>query len=313
MTAAPAGAPRAPLSHPQGLARGERNTRVLHRSPCVAIRDVHCMLDGNESAPGHQLWVVRSGAFFKHPGRKALFGLANHLFFFNRDESYNLYHPIEGGAQLTILEFAPSVVREALSLSDQAAADRHAPFIYEQGPAEPDALVLLRCLRQGLDDKTSTPLATEETATELLRRSICAAYPGRRAARSQQRVAGTGRSRKERVDAIKVMLAAHPGANHTLNDLAAAVYSSPFHIAHLFREEVGMPIHRYLTQLRLALALERLPDSAGSLSSLALDLGFSSHSHFSAAFAATFGLSPTALGRSASTNLMSEVRKILKA
>jgi hypothetical protein len=46
-----------------------------------------------------------------------------------------------------------------------------------------------------------------------------------------------------------------------------------------FRRTEGVPLHRYLTQLRLAQALVELPH-ASDLTALALDLGFSSHSHF---------------------------------
>jgi AraC-like DNA-binding protein len=42
------------------------------------------------------------------------------------------------------------------------------------------------------------------------------------------------------------------------------------------------------------MALEPLADGAGDLTRIALDLGFSSHSHFTAAFRRHFGLTPSA-------------------
>jgi AraC-like DNA-binding protein len=54
----------------------------------------------------------------------------------------------------------------------------------------------------------------------------------------------------------------------------------------------GVPLHGYLTQLRLARALVELPH-ASDLTTLALDLGFSSHSHFTAVFRAAFGCTPS--------------------
>ena len=54
-----------------------------------------------------------------------------------------------------------------------------------------------------------------------------------------------------------------------------------------------MPIHRYLTQLRLRSSLERLADGANDLTALALELGFSSHSHFTDAFRREFGHAPS--------------------
>jgi AraC-like DNA-binding protein len=53
-----------------------------------------------------------------------------------------------------------------------------------------------------------------------------------------------------------------------------------------------VPLQRYVTQLRLARALIELPDS-DDLTALALDLGFSSHSHFTLAFRRAFGCTPS--------------------
>lgn len=44
-------------------------------------------------------------------------------------------------------------------------------------------------------------------------------------------------------------------------------------------------------------ALERLAEGADSLSRLALDLGFSSHSHFTTLFHRVFGVPPSVLKR----------------
>jgi AraC-like DNA-binding protein len=54
-----------------------------------------------------------------------------------------------------------------------------------------------------------------------------------------------------------------------------------------------MPLYRYQLQLRLARALDLLEGDV-DLSSLAQDLGFSSHSHFAAAFRQAYGRSPSA-------------------
>jgi AraC-like DNA-binding protein len=54
-----------------------------------------------------------------------------------------------------------------------------------------------------------------------------------------------------------------------------------------------VPLYRYQLRLRLARALA-LMEGDSDLSQLALELGFASHSHFSAAFTRTYGRSPTA-------------------
>ena len=56
--------------------------------------------------------------------------------------------------------------------------------------------------------------------------------------------------------------------------------------------------YRYQLRLRLARALDLL-GRYDDLTMLGLDLGFSSHSHFSAAFKQTYGLTPAEFQRSA--------------
>jgi AraC-like DNA-binding protein len=75
--------------------------------------------------------------------------------------------------------------------------------------------------------------------------------------------------------------------------MARAVHASPFHLARIFQQRTGVPVHRYLTQLRLRAALERLADGADDLTALALELGFSSHSHFTDSFRREFGCAPS--------------------
>ena len=55
-----------------------------------------------------------------------------------------------------------------------------------------------------------------------------------------------------------------------------------------------MGVHAYRAKLRLRASLELLEAGAVDLSALAGDLGYSSHSHFSAAFRREFGVTPSA-------------------
>ena len=82
-----------------------------------------------------------------------------------------------------------------------------------------------------------------------------------------------------------------------LADVASAVGGSPAYVTDVFSRFEGVPLHAYLTQLRLGRALLQLPD-ADDLSALALDLGFSSHSHFTLAFRRCFGCTPSEFRRS---------------
>jgi AraC-like DNA-binding protein len=78
-----------------------------------------------------------------------------------------------------------------------------------------------------------------------------------------------------------------------LSEIALQVGSAPHHLTRIFKRYTGMSIHERITELRLKRALEILGDGDSDLARLAIDLGFSSHSHFSRAFKTAFGLSPS--------------------
>jgi AraC-like DNA-binding protein len=73
----------------------------------------------------------------------------------------------------------------------------------------------------------------------------------------------------------------------------AHIGGSPVYLTQVFQQVEGLPLYRYQLYLRLARALD-LITAYENVSTLALDLGFSSHSHFSAAFKRTYGRSPSA-------------------
>ena len=60
-----------------------------------------------------------------------------------------------------------------------------------------------------------------------------------------------------------------------------------------------MPLHRYHLRARMAAALDEVLDSSRDLTTVGIALGFSSHSHFSAAFKQAYGQTPLEFQRSA--------------
>jgi AraC family transcriptional regulator len=91
---------------------------------------------------------------------------------------------------------------------------------------------------------------------------------------------------------VKRAIAAAPESNLPLRALAVVAGSSPYQLCRDFRALTGMTITRYRHALRLRLALDRLP-GCNDLTDLALDLGYSSHSHFTYAFRDHFGVTPS--------------------
>jgi AraC family transcriptional regulator len=85
-------------------------------------------------------------------------------------------------------------------------------------------------------------------------------------------------------------------------DVAAAVGTSEFHLCRLFRRATGASLHGYRTDLRLRRSLEWLHDGADILT-IALEAGFSHHSHFTAAFHRAFGVPPSEFRAAISSHL----------
>jgi AraC family transcriptional regulator len=83
----------------------------------------------------------------------------------------------------------------------------------------------------------------------------------------------------------------------SLQSLADAIDVSPVYLTQCFSRAEGKPLYRYVLHLRLAHAMLELPNCE-DITVLALDLGFSSHSHFSTAFKAFAGMSPSAFRES---------------
>lgn len=92
--------------------------------------------------------------------------------------------------------------------------------------------------------------------------------------------------------AAQTSIARHFTEPWSLGELAQQLGVSTFHLARVFRAVTGHTIHKFRTELRVRAAVERILDGE-PLATLALELGFSSHSHFTQAFRATFGIPPS--------------------
>ncbi len=100
---------------------------------------------------------------------------------------------------------------------------------------------------------------------------------------------------RDLVHAAEEVLSTRYTEHLTLHEVAAAVGCTQWHLARVFRAQIGMTMHRYRDELRLRTALHRLRDPSQSVASLAYALGYSSHSHLSTRFRATFGVRPSAV------------------
>jgi len=89
-------------------------------------------------------------------------------------------------------------------------------------------------------------------------------------------------------------MSAHFDKPLTLDQLASEACVSRFHFARLFRSKVGQSPFAFLSSIRLEAARRMLITSDLSAAEVGAACGYRAPSHFSAAFSAKHGLSPTA-------------------
>lgn len=95
------------------------------------------------------------------------------------------------------------------------------------------------------------------------------------------------------VDRTIEFLAEHYSEAMSLAEVALAVGASPAHLSSAFHAASGRTMHSYREELRLRRSLDLLPGCRGDFTRVALDLGFSSHSHFTSRFHRMFGITPS--------------------
>jgi AraC family transcriptional regulator len=265
----------------------EISVRSLLKSATVAIRDTCCQgscrhQSAEESTATTQLIFPYRGVYVRHLGHDQAVAEANQVLFFNATEGYRISHPVQGGdASLTLVVSEP-VLRE---LAPPTCLRRGATLAFQQQRRRIDtrAQVLVALLGHSLRHNIAESLDAESLALTLVQRAL-----GPRTTHA----AGASVGRQRLVDRVKLVLTSDLARRWTLAEIAAEVRGSPVYLTQVFQQVEGLPLYRYQLRLRLARALDFIA-KYDDLTALSLDLGFSSHSHFSSAFRAAYGRSPS--------------------
>jgi AraC family transcriptional regulator len=265
----------------------------LLETPIVTVRDMYCHgscqgLSAEEYATATLLVFPYRGVYVRHLGRDDAVAEANQVLFFNAAEGYRVSHPVPGGdANLNLIISEPQLRELAPRgfLRDGAAL----AFRQQRLRIDPRAQMLMAMLRHSLRRKIAEPLEAEVLALNLAQRAL-----GPRTTHT----AGASVGRRRLADRVKLVLTNDLSRRWTLAEIAAEVGGSPVYLTQVFQQVEGLPLYRYQLRLRLARALDLLAHY-DDLTALSLDLGFSSHSHFSAAFRETYGRSPSEFRRTA--------------
>ncbi len=267
--------------------------QTLLSTPTVTVTDVVCSgacrhKSEEECATETHLVFPYRGVYVRHVGRDDAVAEANQVLFFNAWEGYRVSHPVAGGDVCLDLAIDNSLLRE-LAPRESVRDGENPTFVRQRRRIDPRAQALVALLRHSLRKGIAESLEAESLALVLAQRAL-----GPRTSHA----AGASFGQQRLVDRVKLVLAGDLARRWTLDEIAAEVGGSPVYLTQVFQRVEGVPLYRYQMRLRLARALD-LIDQYDDLSALSLDLGFSSHSHFSAAFRQAYRRSPTAFRQSA--------------
>ncbi|MFE2218611.1 helix-turn-helix domain-containing protein [Streptomyces canus] len=141
------------------------------------------------------------------------------------------------------------------------------------------------------DDRVAVAVAHGTTAREL---ALCALEEVVLLTAGAARGTRTATGVDPRVRRAQELIAADPGAPHTVRSLAAEVSLSPSRFAHLFSRQLGRSPMRELREARLNHAARLLESTDLSVERVAAASGFASPFHFNRIFRARYGTPPGA-------------------
>jgi AraC family transcriptional regulator len=270
----------------------EINSHLLLATDTVAVWDVLCsgtckQKSAEECVSATHVVFPYRGVYVRHMDQVETVAEANQVVFFNENDPYRVSHPIGGGDaslsigidEATLSELVPS---DFLCTKDRVLFNRSRMRI------DARAQLLSALVRHRLARGTTETLEAEDLILSLVSRAL---------GKHTSYAASGSVGRQKLVDRAKLVLSSNLGRRWTLAEIGSAVGVSPVYLTQVFRQVEGLPLYRYQLQLRLARALDSL-DNCSDLTGLALDLGFSSYSHFSTAFKQAYGLTPLAFQHS---------------
>lgn len=261
----------------------------LYRGELFAIDDWRC---AGHDTPHAEEWstddcvvVTRRGVWELEIAGKAQHGDALTATCWNRHAPYRVRHPIGGGDHCTIFRLTEAGRNAMRGLAGRA--ESRPTFASRSVLMDGRTYLLHRTAlqRSWPGENQRDPLAIEEPAVAFLRAML---------GETDQRTDLTDLARASSYVAhARDIIGRDFRLPLSVERIAREVQCSPFHLSRLFQRATGTTLHRAVMQHRLREGLERLLDEPAHLTTIALEVGFASHSHFTDAFRAEFGCPPS--------------------
>jgi AraC family transcriptional regulator len=244
-----------------------------------------------------------SGVFSRHdaPNRYVV-GTPSHAVLFAPNTPYRLGFPGAVGDRALTFRFGEDLAPERLDASGST------DDMGSHGLLSANAIMLRNLLGRRLEKGAADAFEIEIMALDIVHLSLESMR------RKAQAVGQPALARRIRaLERVKEAVAVAPADKWNIAKLAKVANLSPFHLCHVFREVVGTSVYNYVLHERLARALDNLLDHGDDITSIAMEAGFASHSHFTEHFRRFFGCTPAALRLNATAGRARELCKIATA
>jgi AraC-like DNA-binding protein len=269
--------------------------RILFHTPSVTVGAFRCSPTHplfSDSGPIEQHCFVfpRTAVVIEPDGARPFVADPTIVTLYNKDQGYRRKRVSPDGDRCDWFGVEDGVLRDALAVHDRGAAERDRPIQFSHASTDATTYLKQRSVFTRISQGNVDALFAEEAVVALLDMVLSAAY-------SQQRVEPRQPRRGEapsHVFAAQQMIGRRFAEPLTLTRMAQAVGCSAYYLCRTFHRLTGRTLHAYRDQMRLRNALERLSAGEKDLTRLALDLGYSSHSHFTASFRSAFHVPPSA-------------------
>ena len=270
--------------------------RPLFQSSLVRVGSFRCPVTHpsfRDSGPtkSHIFVFPRTSVWIAQEGRRPFVADPTHAVLYNPQHVYWRRAISPDGDRSDYFGVSPELHREIQAAFEPAVIDADTvSFRAGQALADAHTFRLQRRIFEYVQrHRDPDVLAVEEAVVDVLHRLLAGTYPERVA------ISESRRQHLDLVESARAYLAVHFARKQTLNEVARALQCSVFHLCRVFRKHTGMTLHEYRQQLRVRHALESVTAGRADLLEVALGLGYSGHSHFTAAFRHAFGAPPSVL------------------
>jgi AraC family transcriptional regulator len=289
--------------------------RMLFATDRLFVGELTCQRNSSDwgriNTIGHRVNIAfpRTSAMIARAGRPPVLANANHVLFYDPHQEYRRSPVDPRGYHCIFLAVTDDLLADVLAF---ASGHRKRPKrLPREAPSDRRTFLLQHFLVEQIRS-VADPLLIEEMVYDLLATAVAAAVSTCDTESGAGR-ACTRRSHRELVESAKFLLTIRTVEGISLDELAGELYTSPFHLARVFRTHTGLSLQGYRNQLRARLALQLIMGSGVALTTLAHELGYCSLSHFSDSFLTVFGFRPSAVRPLAAGSRRSELRRILEA